>query len=322
MGDERAPTATPSEAMEREWTEQMERITASLRHTYNDEQHAAAGRAVTVPSIADVEGDGDDDDDDDPTEYFDWDAYEKRVDGWRAEMYPTSSWRPASSGGERRAKLSNRESTRLAEILRERSADAPAEDDFVPETEEEAELAARGRQLAEAMEAAGEAAKASEFGPSASSAQVLTPPMCIDEAATAYPSAEPPMAAVCEAICEVSISERSAADQPTGCAISSNLNDAELERSAQLDGASDSWCGENGGTSTDTKVKPELASKDAPIALITSQSVASGGECAPSVPASSLASRIAARRKESFERRKARTGGVRPPPAGRSVAVA
>ena len=39
-------------------------------------------------------------------------------------------------------------------------------DDFVPETEEKA-VGGSGRQLAEAMEAAGEAAKASEFGPGA-----------------------------------------------------------------------------------------------------------------------------------------------------------
>ena len=122
--------------------------------------------------------------------------------------------------------------------------------------------------------------------------------MCIDEAA-AYPSAEPPMAAVCEAICEVSISERSAGTGRLRDLKQSQRRRARAKRSAgrrvrQL-------VRKNGGTSTNTKVKPG-SPRDAPIALITSQSVASGGECAPSVPASSLASRIAARRKGKASR--------------------
>ena len=148
VGDEQAPTATPSEAMEREWTEQMERITASLRHTYVTEQHAAAGRAVAVPSIEDALK---------ATETtMTMTTLRSISTGMRTRSVSMVGVRRCTRqvpgdrhrAEERRAKLSNRESTRLAEILRERSADAPAKDDFVPETEEEAELAARGRQLA------------------------------------------------------------------------------------------------------------------------------------------------------------------------------
>ena len=121
------------------------------------EEHARITRLMMNHYTDDEEGECESDED--PTAFFDWDAYSARVAEWKKEMYPNkSAW--TMSEEQRRGKLSYRCAAAIATPR--------ADDDFVPETEEEAEAAVQAAAAA-AAEAA-EAAAATEAEAAAAAA--------------------------------------------------------------------------------------------------------------------------------------------------------
>ena len=119
-----------------------------VRRTLADAEDATEEAAAAAAAAACEEEE--EESEEDILAYFDWDAYAERVSQWRAEMYP-NGFKGRVQEWERRGKLSHRQPQPMshrqgAASYRKVDGDialgaGAAEDEFVPETEEQAEEA-------------------------------------------------------------------------------------------------------------------------------------------------------------------------------------
>lgn len=233
------------------------------------------------------------DEEEDETEYFDWEAHAKRVAEWRAALYPKSNWRPPAPPAQRRAKLSHRESSKLAELMRGGVESDDDSDDFVPETEEEAEAAAMA---AARVETATELVAAMVDGAMANIASFPAPRMAAPSMTT------------------IGAAGGATASTTSATTVANEVINSKAPESEIPLRTSNALPTPNEAFSTASAPSPLAVSTHA-LHPMTPQNLRTGGQGAslsaePQSASLSLASRIASRRRESFDRKRGMRAGL------------